>query len=198
MMAFALTRWPGLLPQNFSAAYALAFCAGVYFGGRMAWWLPLGTLLVTSVLLNVFAYDFQAFDRYTVFSLLGFAALIGLGRFFKPRSSFLSLLAGGMVGAVIFYLVTNTLSWIYEPTQPYPKTWAGWFQALSLGTAGWPDTWTFFRNTLLSSGLFTALFVGSMKLSEAADVEEAGESQSEGEVDAEEGEEAGENTPRPA
>ncbi|MEI9959897.1 MAG: hypothetical protein WDM76_01835 [Limisphaerales bacterium] len=28
---FAVSRIPGLLPQNFSAVYAFAFCAGVYF-----------------------------------------------------------------------------------------------------------------------------------------------------------------------
>jgi hypothetical protein len=36
-----------------------------------------------------------------------------------------------------------------------------------VGTAGWPETWKFFRNTLLSGGLFTALFVGVMKAAEA-------------------------------
>ena len=53
---FALSRWPGLFPPNFSAATALAFCAGVYFRGAMAWWLPLGTMLATDVALNVFYY----------------------------------------------------------------------------------------------------------------------------------------------
>lgn len=33
---FALSRLPGCLPNNFSAAYALMFCAGVYFRGRLA------------------------------------------------------------------------------------------------------------------------------------------------------------------
>src|SRR3974390_1415355 len=54
MIVFALSRIPGMLPQNFSAAYALAFCAGVFFTGRMAWWLPLTTLLVTGVGLNLY------------------------------------------------------------------------------------------------------------------------------------------------
>jgi len=39
---FAVSRIPHLLPPNFSVAYAFAFCAGVYFRGAMAWWLPLG------------------------------------------------------------------------------------------------------------------------------------------------------------
>jgi len=195
MVVFAMTRWPGILPENFSAAYALAFCAGIYLGGAMAWWLPLGTLLLTSVLLNVFAYGFPAFDRYTVFSLLGFAALVGMGRCFKPRNSFATLLASGLLGAVLFYLVTNTLSWLYEPTQPYPKTLAGWLQALTRGTAGWPETWTFFRNTLLSSGLFTGLFVGSMKVGEFMEQEALSAPHGEESEEIEEGEEEKEARP---
>src|SRR5882672_5846226 len=53
MIAFAATRWPGLLPLNFSAAYALVFCAGVYLPRRLAWWLPLMTMLGTDLLLNL-------------------------------------------------------------------------------------------------------------------------------------------------
>ncbi len=42
-------------------------------------------------------------------------------------------------------------------------------KALTTGTAGWPQTWEFFRNTLLSGGLFTGLFVGAMKLTQASE-----------------------------
>ena len=52
MIVFALTRWPGLLPWNFSAVYGLMFCAGVYFPKRIVWWLPLTTLFITDMLLN--------------------------------------------------------------------------------------------------------------------------------------------------
>ena len=45
-----------------------------------------------------------------------------------------------------------------------PTTRENWLIALIKGTGGWPQTWEFFRNTLLSGGLFTALFVGAMKL----------------------------------
>ena len=166
MAVFALTRWPGLLPQNFSAAYALAFCAGVYFPRRLAWWLPLSTLLVTNILLNVCYYSAGVFDWFMLVTLLAYAILIALGQCFNARSSWLKLLGGGLLGAVLFYFVTNTAAWIYEPTQPYPKTFLGWIQALTVGTSGWPETWKFFRNTLLSSGIFTGLFVGAMMLSE--------------------------------
>jgi hypothetical protein len=46
---------------------------------------------------------------------------------------------------------------------------AGWIIALTKGTGGYPSTWEFFRNTLLSGGLFTALFAGAAKLSAPAE-----------------------------
>jgi hypothetical protein len=70
---------------------------------------------------------------------------------------------GGLLGAMIFYLVTNTLSWLQDPA--YVKTIAGWIQALTTGRLDvHPTTWEMFRNTLGSGGLFTALFAGSAKL----------------------------------
>jgi hypothetical protein len=162
MLVFALSRIPGVLPQNFSAAYALAFCGGVYFTGAMAWWLPLGTLLATDVLLNVFYYHEPVFTGYMLVKTLSFAALVGLGRLFSPRTNWWQLLGGGLLGAILFYFVTNTASWINNPE--YAKTLAGWLQALTTGTPHYPSTWEFFRNTLLSGGLFTGLFVAAMKL----------------------------------
>lgn len=185
MVVFALTRWPELMPSNFSAAYALAFCAGVFFPPKLAWWLPLSTLLLTDLALNLFYYsktghmDFRPLilASYMLPNYLGYVALIGLGRKFSARSSWLSLLAGGLGGAILFYLITNTASWLLDPA--YPKTMAGWIQALTLGRPGWPHTFEFFRNTLLSGGLFTGLFAGAMKLSGAGAEEEESEPEEE-------------------
>jgi hypothetical protein len=170
MASFALTRIPGVLPLNFSAAYALAFCAGVYLPARMAWWLPLSVLLLTDVLLNLFYYAESSFSIYMLLQYGGYAVIILLGRQYRTRSSWLALLGGGVLGALLFYLITNTAAWFQNPE--YPKTLVGWVQALTLGLPGYPPTWTFFRNTLLSGGLFTGLFVGAMKLTEAREPEE--------------------------
>jgi hypothetical protein len=160
---FALSRIPDLLPPNFSVAYAFAFCAGVYFSGAMAWWLPLGTMLVTDVVLNLFYYHTSPFGYYLVLNYIVFALLIALGKWFGRKAHFLKLVLGGLTGAVIFYLVTNTLSWFQDAA--YAKTIAGWIQALTLGRPDWhPTTWEMFRNTLLSGGLFTALFAATHKL----------------------------------
>ena len=99
--------------------------------------------------------------------LAAFAGIIWIGTWFQKKNSLVSLIGGGILGAIVFYVVTNFASWLYDPA--YPKTLAGLFQALTSGVPGLPPTWTFFRNTLLSGGLFTGLFAGAMKLTEAAE-----------------------------
>ena len=174
----ALSRWPGLFPPSFSAVYALVFCAGVYFTGRLAWWLPLGTLLLTDIALNFYYWLHSGWDvwsasvlRYQLVNYAAYAVIICLGRRFKPQSSFFSLLGGGLLGALLFYLITNTASWLFNPfaNPEYGNSFSSLLRALILGTGGWPQTWEFFRNTLLSGGLFTGLFVAAMKLTAPAE-----------------------------
>jgi hypothetical protein len=169
----AVSRWPGLFPLNFSVFYGLAFCAGAFFPGSIKWWLPLGTLFVTDVALDLyyyFALGVAAFKPTQLINYAVFALIIAFGKRFNARSSFLSLLTGGVLGALLFYFVTNTASWLFNPFHnlEYTKDLRGWFIALTTGTGGgsWPATWEFFRNTLLSGGLFTGLFAGALKLTE--------------------------------
>lgn len=170
MVAFAITCWPALMPEslkNFSAAYAIAFCAGVYFPGRLRWILPLATLLVLDFCLNVFYYKASVLSPYTLFKIMAYAGMIWLGTKFSANRSWFKLVGGGILSALIFYLVTNMASWMFDPG--YPKTLGGLFQALTVGIPGYPPTWLFLKNTLISGGLFTGLFAGVMKLSEAAE-----------------------------
>lgn len=183
MLAFALSRWPGLLPWNFSAYYALAFCGGVFLPRKLAWWLPLTTLVITDVLLNFYhtAQGYNAWQPEILFNYVAVVLLIWLGTRFSPRASLWKLVSGGLLGAILFYLITNTAAWLFNPfnNPEYVKTFGGWFIALTKGTAGYPETWQFFRSTLLSGGLFTALFAGAMKLAEAMEPKEEEEKEGE-------------------
>lgn len=154
---FAVSRIPGLMPPDFSVAYAFTFCAGAFFPRALAWWIPLVTMLVTDVCLNLFYYHVSAVAPYLLLNYAVYALLIALGKWFGRNAPVFKLMLGGVVGAVIFYLVTNTLSWLQDPA--YAKTIAGWIQALTSGRPDWhPTTWEMFRNTLLSGAIFTALF----------------------------------------
>lgn len=174
-LVVAFSRWPGLLPPNFSLAYALCFCAGAFFPGRLAWALPAGVLLTTDLMLSLHyrhAFPGAAFGietaLYMAGNYIGYALLVGLGSLFRRHhrfsaAGFTTLLAGGLLGALLFYLLTNTAAWFLNPFRnpEYSRDLAGWIRALTFGTHGHPPTWEFFRNTLLSGGLFTSLFAGS-------------------------------------
>ncbi len=197
VVTFAVSRIPSLhLPPNFSVAYAFVFCAGVFFAGAMAWWLPLGVMLATDIGLN-FYYQQSGIDpdvwsaanvANLAFNYAAYAGLILLGRGFARQKTFSKLLAGGLLGAILFYLVTNTASWFFNPFHnvEYTRNLAGWICALTKGIGGYPPTWEFFRNTLLSGGLFTALFAVSAKFTAESPAEKtAGQRAPEKDADAE-------------
>ena len=204
LAVFAVSRWPGLLPVNFSAAYALVFCVGVFFGSRVAWGWTFGVILLTDVALNCyyqFVNDYEVFTgRHLAFQGMNYVCYLllwGLGRRFRPAGEnaregglrkaargWLALLGGGLFGAILFYLITNTASWLINPfgNPEYTKDLAGWLAALITGTKGFPPTWEFFRNTLLSGGLFTGLFAATAMFSarlESAREKEAANAQAE-------------------
>lgn len=194
MLVFALSRIPGILPPGCSAAYALFFCAGVYFGRWTAWWLPFAVMVITDLGLDFYYKYHSGFDvfngaavTYQLINYVVYGLLIWLGRRFKPQSSFVGLLGGGILGAILFYVITNTASWLFNFSNApeYTRDFIGWITALTKGINGFPPTWEFFRNTLLGGGLFTGLFVGAMKMSEAAESKREKETEEEKEEEPE-------------
>ena len=194
---FALSRLPGLLPSNFSVVYAFVFCAGVFFPRNLVWWLPLVTILATDIGLNFYYQHTGVQDVWSAsnlanlaFNYAAYAGLLLLGRGFKPQTSLLKLVGGGLLGAILFYIITNTASWFFNPfgNAEYTKTIAGWILALTKGVHGFPSTLEFFRNTLLSGGLFTALFAATAKVTAESPADKtagAREPQAEGETETE-------------
>ena len=197
-LVVAMSRWPGLFPPNFSVVYSLCLCGGMFFPGRLSVALPLGTLLVSDVALNLWYQFGKGYDVWDPASLLymagnysGYLALWFLGRGLKPwvpGGRWLRLppaILGSLLGVLLFYGVTNTLSWLRDPA--YAKTLAGWWTALTTGSVGWPETWTFLRNSLLSSALFSALFAVTWNEAPSESPQEKGEcappAEAEGEVE---------------
>ena len=167
MLVFAASRWPGMLPQNFSAAHALLFCAAFWLPGWMGWVLPLATIIVTDILLNLFHYSMPVMVPELVVNWMILALFVVLAKWLARRRSYGRGFLGTLIGALLFYLVSNTVSWMVNPA--YAKTIVGWVQALTVGLPGFPPTWLFGLKSLLGTGLFTGLFAGAMKWSEAID-----------------------------
>lgn len=179
MFVFAASRWhtvdhegnlEPLLPYNFSAAHALLFCAAFWLPSWLGWVLPMLTIIVTDLLLNSFVYNVALFPSGSISIWMSLAIFVVLAKWLAKRRSYGRVFLGTLLGALLFYLVSNTISWIGNPA--YVKSVAGWIQALTVGLPGFPPTWVFGLKSLLGTGLFTGLFAGSMKVSEAMDASE--------------------------
>jgi hypothetical protein len=146
--------------HNFAPVAAVALCGAVYLPRRIAAILPLVMLFISDVVLNLFCYHqplftFDILPRYValaLISLLGFAL--------RGHPNLLRLLGASVAGSILFFVISNTGSWLYDPG--YAKTAGGWVQAMTTGLPGYPPTWWFYRYTLLSDVFFTLLFVACM------------------------------------
>ena len=79
-----------------------------------------------------------------------YAAAAYFGSRARDRAGVLDTMLGTLACSTVFYLVTNTVSWIADPA--YAKNVAGWWQSLTVGIGipGLPSTLVFFRNSLIA------------------------------------------------
>jgi hypothetical protein len=143
---------------NFAPLAAIALCAAAYFPAKYRFTVPMIALLISDVVLNTH-YGFSLFSPFVASHYIGFGIIGCLGLLLQNRASFKTLLPASIVASLIFYVVTNSVSWLYDPG--YVKNFAGWIQALTIGLPAYSatPTWMFFRNSLVSDLFFTALFV---------------------------------------
>lgn len=150
--------------SNFAPMAAIAFCAAVYFPRRFKFTIPFAALLLSDLILDAYyhasLFDPIVFSRYLAFGLVGL-----LGLTLSGKTTFSRLLPASIFCSALFYFVTNAFSWVADPG--YVKNFAGLIQALTIGLPEYSSTptWMFFRNSVLSDLLFTALFVVCMSVS---------------------------------
>jgi hypothetical protein len=153
--------------SNFAPLAAIALCGAAYLPIKFKFAVPLGVLLVSDLFLNYFygaaLIQSQMFSHYVALGLVG---LIGFA--LQNRASIKTLLPASIAGSTIFYLITNTFSWLSDPG--YVKNFSGLVQALTVGLPEYSatPTWMFFRNSILSDLFFTLLFVACMSFGRTA------------------------------
>jgi hypothetical protein len=151
----------GLL--NFAPLAAIALCAAAYFPRKYKFTVPMIALLISDVVLNIH-YGFSLLSPFVLSHYLGFALVGCLGLLLQNRRSMKTLLPASIAGSLIFYIVTTSVSWLFDPG--YAKNLAGLIQSLTVGLPQYSATpsWMFFRNSIVSDLLFTLLFVICMNL----------------------------------
>lgn len=150
--------------SNFSPVMAIAFCGAVYFRNRWMWLIPFAALSFSDLYINNFYWREYGYTwplSGTIARTACFAVALLVGAQVAKHKSWLNLLSGALASALIFYFVTNTQSWAADPF--YRKTFAGWWQALTIGHPEYKPTVFFFKNTLFGDLMFTGLFAGTME-----------------------------------
>jgi len=135
----------------------VAFCGGLFLPGLLAWLVPVGVLLVSdlalAILLGYPAFSAAQFVSWTcILAIVAIGRLLSRASFSMPRF-FSSLIASGL----FFYIVTNTAAWIGNPA--YPGGIGGLWMSLTTGLPGFPPSWVFYRNALVSDLLFGSLLL---------------------------------------
>jgi Family of unknown function (DUF6580) len=149
--------------SNFAPLAAIALCSAAYFPKKYKFSVPLATLFISDVVINLRygapLFDPQILVRYAALALIGC-----IGVFLQNRASLKTLLPASILASTIFYAVTNAFSWLMDPG--YAKSFAGLVQSLTVGLPQYSSTptWMFFRNSLISDLLFTVLFVLCMNV----------------------------------
>jgi hypothetical protein len=126
--------------------------------------VPFGALMLSDLYLDrYYAVEFHYHWPLggALIRLGCFAAGLGIGLLVSRRRTWYTLIGGTLGASALFYLVTNTASWAGDAG--YAHDFSGWIQALTVGHPQFPSTLYFFRNTLASDVIFTALFSGVLE-----------------------------------
>jgi hypothetical protein len=129
-------------PQ-FTSILAVAMFGGLYLSRRQALLLPLLLMVVTDLVLGF--HDTMVF---TWGSML-LVSLIGI--WLRPYKNFATVLAGSIISAGLFFVVTNFGAWL---SPLYPHTWSGLRECYTMAIP-------FFRSTLVSTVAYSmVLYAG--------------------------------------
>jgi hypothetical protein len=132
-------------PPNFAPVAAIGLFAGAMLDRRTAWSVPFLALLASDLIIGLYH------PVGMLWNYLAFAACLLLGTGILRRGRSLPRLAGATLGsAVVFFALSNFGMWA---SGYYPRTWAGLVECYTMAIP-------FFRNTLLSDVLYTAVLFG--------------------------------------
>ena len=137
-------------PPNFTPVAALALFGGANFvDKRTAFLLPLGTLFLSDL--------FLGFSALTPVVYGSFALVVCLGLWLRSRRSAHRIAAAAVMGALVFFSLTNFAVWALTPL--YPKTVNGLIECY---VAAIP----FFWNTLAGDLVYSTVLFGGLMLAE--------------------------------
>jgi len=159
-------KFPEFMP-NISPLMAISFVGAMYLPRRWGWLVGPAAFLLTDLAFLEVNYRTDGsgsmFSWWTAISLVIFAAAGGLGIWISQRKSLTKIISGSVVCSLVFYVVSNTFSWghdlVVQMPNSYTLTLAGWWQANTLGVAGYAPSWVFLRNGMAGDLFFVLVLL---------------------------------------
>lgn len=141
---------------NFTPIGAMALFGGAYFSSKIkAYAIPLVTLLVSDVLLNMIYFQkLVLFYDGAFWVYLSFVLMVFVGTFLKKVNVTNVVLAS--FAAVFIHWIVSDIGTVLMAASIYPKTFGGYLTAL---VAAIP----FERNLLVSNLVYSALMFGGFE-----------------------------------
>lgn len=156
-----------LIPHvdNFTPMESVSLFGAAYFSRK--WWAFLTLVFIMYitdfVINNTVARPFFTetegvvwFSNYMIYNALAYVAITSLGILFLQKVSASKVVFLSLTSSVLFFLVTNFGVWMSEVSL-YPRSFSGLMMSY---TAALP----FFRNSMLSTLVFSTMMFGSFSL----------------------------------
>ena len=138
-------------PSNFTPLTAMALFGGACFSDkRIAFFVPLIALFLSDLVIGFYAILPVVYGS--------FALTVCVGFWLRNQRTAGRILGASIVGAVIFFILTNFGVWAFDAL--YPRTPGGLAECYVMAIP-------FFWNTLLGSVLYSALLFGGLAFMES-------------------------------
>jgi hypothetical protein len=152
-------------PLGFAPQIAMALFAGSVMSDRkLAFLLPLFSMIFSDVLYEILYQnnicDIPGFYNGQILNYLLFCSITVIG-FKMNKDKIGQILAGALVGATFFFIISNFLVWIGGGldinNMAYPKSYSG---LISCYSAAIP----FYKGSLLATIIFSGILFGAYQL----------------------------------
>lgn len=149
--------FPDRIP-NVQPLLAVILCSLVFLQGSQRWIIPTFVWVITDPLTSLLQ-GYPVFGWHHLSIAIGVTSTILIARHARRDPSAAKVLGSAALSAVVFYMLTNLISFASDPL--YAKTAEGFVQSQWTGPAGLGPTWIFLRNLMASNLIFTALFLAA-------------------------------------
>jgi hypothetical protein len=136
-----------LLPHapNFTPIFAVALFGALYLPKKYALIIPIVAMFISDFFIGFYSWQIIA-TIYGSFVLMGMIGLL-----VRKNKKFHTILAGTLLGSILFFLLTNFAVWMFG--NMYMHSFTGLIQCYTMAIP-------FFKNSLLGNLFYSGIIIG--------------------------------------